>query len=165
MSSHRRVRIISAIALLVGIALLVTLANFGQWRASYTEGHAHACGALQYTPGSLLTATTDAQAAEACFADALPRCQPATLIVGIRGVDTSALDTLLIQPPFNSPFGPLGACQIVLSVVANGVASLDRTETVTCQGIALTSTSLTVYSCGTDGDMTLPATQGAPLTS
>ncbi|HEX8996425.1 MAG TPA: hypothetical protein VF812_10375 [Ktedonobacterales bacterium] len=147
------------VALLLVAGLAYASANLQQWRASYAESHAEACGALKYAAGRLFTPTADAQRAEACFAHAVPACRAATLNASVMGVDTGATDSLIVQPPL----GPFGACQIVLRVSHWGLVPVaNHTETMACRSVALTPESLRVMGCGTLGDITLPATQGSP---
>ncbi len=150
-----------AIVLVVG-GVLFASSHLRNWQASYAASHAKACGTLRYAAGSLMSATADARAAEACFAHALPHCQAATLSASVMGVDTGATDTFLIQPPL----GPLGGCQIVLTVSHWGLVPIaNNTQTMTCQSVALAPDSLSVSACGSLGDITLPATHGAQWSS
>ena len=155
---RRRLGVAALVAVVLVVSVIVVATNLEGWRAGYTESHAKACGALTYGAYRLMTSTSDAQAAEACFAHALPHCQAATLSATVTGVDTGATDTFLIQPPL----GPLGGCQIVLTVSRWGIVPLaNRSQTVTCQSVALAPDSLSVSACGSLGDITLPASHGA----
>ncbi|HZC06458.1 MAG TPA: hypothetical protein VE338_12550 [Ktedonobacterales bacterium] len=159
MPVHRRTLIVGAITLLAMVALIYAGANLQQWRTDYTQGHAQACGALHYAAGRLMTTTTEAQAAEGCFAHAFSDCHAATLSASVMGVDTGATDTFFVEPPL----GPFGSCQIVLTVSHWGLVPIaNHTETMTCQTITRTPGQLSVSGCGTLGTVTLPATQGAP---
>jgi hypothetical protein len=158
----RRPLIVIAIAALLGVTLLLGAAHLDQVKASYWQGRATPCGALHFAAGRLITATDEADAAEACFARAASRCQAASLTFSIMGVDTGTAVTLLVEPSLP----PSSGCTLVdIADAYNASLRSATTTTYTCAGVTLTSDGLRVSGCAHEGNFTLPATHGEPVSN
>ena len=102
----------------------------------------------------LLVVPTDQQFAkqnETCFADAYAACHPATLSYSANSLDTGTIHNFTIK-------NQNGKCTIT-DVVQTFVAPRPpkTTATYTCGSAALKSDGLHIYSCGSVGDVFIPA--------
>ena len=153
MRYHRHAIIVGALTLLVALVLFGAVAV-----ERLNQGRAASCGALHYAAGGLISSSADARRAETCFANAANQCRPATLTASVMGVDTGTVDTLVVEPPLV----PWNRCQLTLSASHYGLVRITNpTVTATCQSATLTADGLRVDGCGSLGDITLPAMQGA----
>ena len=95
-----------------------------------------------------------AQAAEQCFADAIPACMATALAVTWLGVDAGVTRTFSLS-------GTTANCTITDEVqhyrVPAGVPP-GATATYICLSAATAADSLQFLGCGADGDVTVPAT-------
>jgi hypothetical protein len=110
------------------------------------------CGSLHTM--RLLLVPTDQQIAkqdETCFADAYAACHPATLSYSQNSLDTGTIHNFTIK-------NQNGKCTIT-DVVQTFVAPKPphTTATYTCGSTALKADGLHIYSCGSVGDIIIPA--------
>ena len=111
------------------------------------------CGSLHSM--RLLVVPTDQQFAkqdETCFAQAYAACHPATLNYSQSSLDTGTIHNFSIR-------NQNGKCTIT-DVVQTFIAPKPphTTATYTCGSAALKADGLHIYSCGSVGDIFIPAT-------
>lgn len=112
-----------------------------------------ACGSITIGGTQRPADPAVAQAAEQCFAAAIPACTPTSLAVTWLGVDAGVTRTFSLS-------GASGSCTATDDVQHYRVPETNppgATATYPCLGAALTATGLQFTGCGADGDVTVPA--------
>lgn len=105
------------------------------------------CGTVQTNPRGLPVDVTAAKKAKDCFWQAFQKCNPATLVYSLTGVDTVIVRTFTIQK--NG-----GHCSVLDAVQHTIVpAPLSAAKTYTCAGVTQKPDGLHFSGCGEDGDV------------
>jgi len=107
------------------------------------------CGTI-HTSGANPPADPAIASSESCFLAAFQACQPATLTVMTRGVDTSATTTF-------SVVAASGSCYVAGTAVSVLVPRGSRTTSFSCDSVAAQDSGLVVQGCDQYGDISLPA--------
>ncbi len=143
-----------AMAILVAELLTLLLMMHGGVRGiemAYWQSQAQACGTLVVV--SMRGSSGDPQAATTCFMRAYAHCHAATLIEYFSGLDTSDMDTFVIEPVLFA--GGAHPCSIQFnSAFGVGLAHrLSNNDWVTCAGVDQRPDVLLFSGCGQYGNI------------
>ena len=134
---------------LMGVALLALCAGLAACGAGTPAVVGQNCG----TVSKGFRVAGDPSGPEDCLWQAWTRCQPATLVYTVFGVDTGDTHTVTVQP--NN-----GGCEVrdaAQGYSANGGGSRGLITTYTCAGLERAPDGgLIVHACGGEGDLTIP---------
>ena len=115
-----------------------------------TSTQVQTCGKVQTNPKGTPLDVTAAKQSEDCFWQAFQKCQPASLVYTLTGVDTITVRTFTIQN--NS-----GKCTVSEAFQHSIVPQpLSIAKTYTCTGVTQKPDGLHFSSCGVDGDVSVP---------
>ncbi len=152
---------LSMLHTLLGLGLLVVVISAGLAACGSNVGSSASptpttstqvqkCGKVQTNPRGTPLDVTTAKQAEDCFWQAFQKCQPASLVYTLTGVDTIAVRTFTIQ---NNGVQCSISDAFQHSIVPQ---PLSATKTYTCAGVTQKPDGLHFSSCGVDGDVAIP---------
>jgi len=152
---------LSMLHTLLGLGLLVVVISAGLAACGSNVGgsvnptpttstQVQKCGKVQTNPKGTPLDVTTAKQAEDCFWQAFQKCQPASFVYTLTGVDTITVRTFTIQ---NN-----GEKCAVLDAFQHSIVPqpLSTAKTYTCTGVTQKPDGLHFSFCGVDGDVAVP---------